>query len=136
MKSQKLYKPRLPWWAFDFQNERKGFWRKLHNKLARRRGNEDLRQQVKDIGIMGVDGIDKADIFDEYFDDDKPKVTNFEKITTNASELAIAIMGTDVLANIQKRTLVESIKERLTNDEVLKRNIEYFKQWLESEVRE
>ena len=27
MKSQKLYKPRFPWWAFDFQNERKGFWR-------------------------------------------------------------------------------------------------------------
>ena len=33
-----------------------------------------------DIGIMGVDGIDKADIFDEYFNDNKPKVTNFEKI--------------------------------------------------------
>lgn len=49
MKSQKLYKPRLPWWAFDFQNERKGFWRKLHNRLARRRGDEDLRQQIKEI---------------------------------------------------------------------------------------
>ena len=85
---------------------------------------------------MGVDGIDKADIFDEYFDDDKPKITNFEKITTNASELAIAVMGTDVLANIQTRTVVESIRERLTYDEVLKRNIKYFKQWLESEVRE
>ena len=29
---------------------------------------------------MGLDGIDKADIFDEYFDDDKPKQTNYEKI--------------------------------------------------------
>ena len=63
-------------------------------------------------------------------------MNNFEKITTNASELAIAIMGTNVLANIQRRTLGESIRERLTDDEVLKRNIEYFKQWLESEVRE
>lgn len=63
-------------------------------------------------------------------------MNNFEKITINASELAIAIMGTDVLANIQRRTLEESVIERLTNDEVLKRNIEYFKQWLESEARE
>ena len=63
-------------------------------------------------------------------------MNNFEKITTNASELAIAIMGTDVLANIQRRTLRESIRERLTDNEVTKRNIEYFKQWLESEVRE
>ena len=57
-------------------------------------------------------------------------MNNFEKITTNASELAIAIMGTGVLANIQMKTLKESIREKLTNDEVLKRNIEYFKQWL------
>lgn len=48
MKSQKLDKPRLPWWAFDFQNERKGFWRKLHNRLARRRGDRYLRQQLTD----------------------------------------------------------------------------------------
>ena len=27
-----------------------------------------------------VYGIDKADIFDEYFDDDKPKKTNYESI--------------------------------------------------------
>lgn len=53
-----------------------------------------------------------------------------------ASELAIAIMGTNILANIQRRTLGESVRERLTDDEVLKRNMEYFKQWLESEVRE
>jgi len=63
-------------------------------------------------------------------------MNNFEKITTNASELAIAVMGTDVLANIQRRTLGESIRERLADDEVLKRNIEYFKQWLEMEVKE
>ena len=63
-------------------------------------------------------------------------MNNFEKITTNPSELAIAIMGTDVLANIQRRTLGESVRERLTDNEVVKRNIEYFKQWLESEVRE
>ena len=28
---------------------------------------------------MGVDGISKADIFDEYFDDDKPQ-TNYDRI--------------------------------------------------------
>lgn len=63
-------------------------------------------------------------------------MNNFEKITTNANELAIAIMGTDVLANIQRRVLRESIRKRLTDNEVVKRNIEYFKQWLESEVTE
>lgn len=49
MKSNKLYKPRFPWWNFDFINERKGFWRKLHNRLARRRGDKDIREQLKEI---------------------------------------------------------------------------------------
>ena len=63
-------------------------------------------------------------------------MNNFEKITTNASELAIAIMGTDVIADIQKRTLHEFVEERFNYNETTKRNIKYFKQWLESEVRE
>lgn len=47
MKSQKLNKPRFPWWCFDFINERKGFWKKLHNKLARRRGRKEIDNQMK-----------------------------------------------------------------------------------------
>lgn len=63
-------------------------------------------------------------------------MNNFEKITTNASELAIAIMGTDIIADIQKRTLHEFVEERFNYNEGTKRNIEYFKQWLELEVKE
>lgn len=60
-------------------------------------------------------------------------MNNFQKITTNASELAIAIMGTDVIADIQRRTLHEFVEEKFNYNEATKRNIEYFKQWLQLE---
>lgn len=63
-------------------------------------------------------------------------MNNFEKITTNANELATAIMGTDVIYDIQKRTFYEYLEERFDYNETKKRNIKYFKQWLESEVIE
>ena len=49
MKKHKLYKPRMPWWAFDFINERKGFWKKLHNKLARRRVDIDIKNKLSEV---------------------------------------------------------------------------------------
>ena len=67
---------------------------------------------------MGVDGIDKADIFDEYFDDDKPKVTNFEKIKA----MDIYDMA----------TWLKMLCVTLSPDDV----DEDFVQWLKSEVRE
>lgn len=67
---------------------------------------------------MGVDGIDKADIFDEYFDDDKPKITNFEKIKA---------MDIDEMAE-WLNTIADDICIPCTT--------EAMKQWLESEVRE
>lgn len=47
MKKQKLDMPRMPWWCFDFINERKGFWKKLHNRLARRRGKRELEKELE-----------------------------------------------------------------------------------------
>lgn len=67
---------------------------------------------------MGVDGIDKADIFDEYFGDDKPKITNFEKIKAmNIDEMAEWL-----------NAMADDINIPCTQ--------EAMKQWLESEVRE
>ena len=59
------------------------------------------------------------------------QINNFERITINPEILAEAIMGTDIIANIQKRTLQQSIDNKLSFDECTKRNIEYFKQWLQ-----
>ena len=61
-------------------------------------------------------------------------MNNFERITINPEILAEAIMGTDIIANIQKRTLQQSIDNKLNFDECTKRNIEYFKQWLQQTV--
>jgi len=47
MKSQKLHKKRIPWWLdTDFFI---GYWKKFTTRQARRRGNKDLRQQIKEI---------------------------------------------------------------------------------------
>ena len=72
---------------------------------------------------MGVDGIDKADIFDEYFDDDKPKKTNYEKIKS---------MSVDEMAELLSEKLVKlHIKKDVIWD---KNNPEYcIKQWLLAE---
>lgn len=61
---------------------------------------------------------------------------NFERITINPEILAEAIMGTDIIATIQKRTLQQSIDNKLSFNECTKRNIAYFRQWLEQEVEE
>ena len=47
MKKNKLFFPRLPWWSFDFTNERKGFWKKLHHKLARRKLKSEIHKELK-----------------------------------------------------------------------------------------
>lgn len=73
---------------------------------------------------MGVDGIDKADIFDEYFDDDRPKITNFEKIKA---------MDIDEMAEFLKSEEEMYDSDRLPMSGV---DILDIKQWLESEVRE
>lgn len=59
------------------------------------------------------------------------QINNFERITKNPEILAEEIMGTDIIANIQKRTLQQSIDNKLSFDECTKANIEYFKQWLQ-----
>jgi hypothetical protein len=75
-----------------------------------------------DIGIMGVDGIDKADIFDEYFDDDKPKITNFQKIKASKNIDEMVVKLEELLFEFTTTTNI------MSNDDL--------KQWLESEVRE
>lgn len=67
---------------------------------------------------MGVDGIDKADIFDEYFDDDKPKITNFEKIKAMDIDEMAEWLGMVSYCNCGEDTVDE------------------YRSWLESEVRE
>lgn len=47
MKKNKLYYPRFPWWNFDFINERKGFWKKLHHKLARCKLKSEIYKELK-----------------------------------------------------------------------------------------
>ena len=85
---------------------------------------------------MGVDGIDKADIFDEYFDDDKPKVTNFEKIKAmDIDDMAEFIFCLDHCSDFDDcancfiwhnfKSLCKGFEEK-----------QDYTIWLESEVRE
>ena len=83
---------------------------------------------------MGVDGIDKADIFDEYFDDDKPKQTNYDRIR-NMSIDEMAQMFDELNINCLSSTdcLAGECCERLSKTECINNCIKPFKQWLESE---
>lgn len=47
MKKHKLFYPRFPWWTFDFINERKGFWKKLHHRIARQKIKNEIRKEVQ-----------------------------------------------------------------------------------------
>ena len=81
---------------------------------------------------MEVDGIDKADIFDEYFDD-TPKLTNYEKIKN---------MSINEMAEIFNRKYCEECAYKEMNFDNWKDcdvncwanpTNEYYKKWLESE---
>ena len=86
---------------------------------------------------MSIDGIDKADIFDEYFDDDKPKITNFQKVKAmDIDEFAKWMAMSDIFYEVQRKTLFESIEKDWTPVQATLNNIHEFKLWLESEAKE
>ena len=75
---------------------------------------------------MGVDGIDKADIFDEYFDDEKPKVTIFQRIKSmDIDEMANWFMNRYAVCELNK-PCVECEYNGFCSSE----NKEDFKKWL------
>lgn len=46
MKSQKLHKKRIRWWLdIDFFV---GYWKRFTTRQARRRGKEEIKQQLKE----------------------------------------------------------------------------------------
>lgn len=52
MKQQKLHRPRVPWWSWDYGWDLppdKGINKLLGNRRARRRGNLDVRRELNDI---------------------------------------------------------------------------------------
>jgi hypothetical protein len=86
--------------------------------------------------MMGSDGIDKADIFDEYFDN-KPKITNFQKVKAmNIDEFAEWMARSDIFFEVQRKTLLESIEKDWTPVQETLNNIYEFKLWLGSEAKE
>ena len=86
---------------------------------------------------IGSDGINKAEIFDEYFDDDKPKITNFQKVKAmNIDEFAQWMARSDIFYEVQRKTLFESIEKDWTPVQATLNNIYEFKLWLESEATE
>ena len=86
---------------------------------------------------IGSDGIDKADIFDEYFDDDKPKITNFQKVKAmDIDEFAKWTAMSDIFFEVQRKTLFESVEKDWTPVQGILNNIYEFKLWLGSEAKE
>ncbi len=86
---------------------------------------------------IGSDEINKAEIFDEYFDDDKPKITNFQKVKAmNIDEFAQWMARSDIFFEVQRKTLLESTEKDWTPVQTTLNNIYEFKLWLESEATE
>lgn len=48
MKSQKGFKKKVPWWAFDFTNEDKGWWKVFFRRKERVRMKRQTQKDYKD----------------------------------------------------------------------------------------
>lgn len=52
MKLQKLFRPRIPWWSWDYGYDLppdKGVNKELGNRITRARGKEYTRREYKDL---------------------------------------------------------------------------------------